>query len=713
MEDYKGRVNEEGVYTIVKKDNEFATKFIEFNFDERLEKQIIDLRKLLGETSEKIKNNKISFEECKDDLQDKIDDLIKKVKDEYPDFFQVRYYVDDIHSPYQKMIDFSFSGWNEITGDSERILEVSYYILMFLISYKHALLQKSLKAMGTLAYSHRVAGFHGNEFKMDDNFKTIISTNFGYGRASYFAMTISYKNIPIIPYTAIIYYLYANASTVLHFTRNYPLGDSSWISCFDFTVEELNTFYKQGAASFISQYIVKTLDELIELLDSILKNDTFYFVSNLNKLNTLLGIKNKHIVYDYEHLLENENPNAINQEKLQILVEEVRKIPPDKYGWVFDYEVHINARSVLNRNAINTNDEFLMARYYYAIATVLSKNIQLDEWDTGSHNVVTRLMNLVIRDHKTLVYKKAGFNLISFRNERIILSLKLIKNLGSMNSIIDSNGYIKKISNLANLLLQQNDQFLCTLVDPIKDARNKYEKALKKYGNYKSEFEASGDYRKYTWFKNTYDIIGTFLRNYFNPPDKQEPESFIAETLLELTDIYTQIKDNPIMSRSEFFALSDYKNNNSRNDKWSIKRFRDIYSSDPTKVNQKNKGISIKFTKTICEIVVLFDYDQESNFNKKQLIRKIVSLKSIFKKMTTITKGDSYGYERSLINFFFNAAEENNEHYIKYREHYAEGDRNLTRLLGEKNEMLKELNKLEEQEENIKSRSQQIKELKK
>ncbi len=130
--------------------------------------------------------------------------------------------------------------------------------------YLHAV--KQVKQKKVLAYSHRFVGWQTTTFKLDQEFKIKIITNFGYGRSSYFNLLITYQDIHLTPFSNLILYPFANLESLIQSTRSYPVLYESFSPCYKFVCEVYNEF-KVSKEGFILKHIVKELDNLVNGLE--------------------------------------------------------------------------------------------------------------------------------------------------------------------------------------------------------------------------------------------------------------------------------------------------------------------------------------------------------------------------------------------------------------------------------------------------------------
>ncbi len=129
-------------------------------------------------------------------------------------------------------------------------------------------------------YSHRNVGWRRYNYQLNETLSIDISTNFCYGYASYFAVTLVFLGIRIIPYSRLVLYQYANVAQILRYTREYRVLDISWKYAIDFVRDASNDFLINGKESFVAEYMVKECETLIQLLPQYLVTDEFNLSEN-------------------------------------------------------------------------------------------------------------------------------------------------------------------------------------------------------------------------------------------------------------------------------------------------------------------------------------------------------------------------------------------------------------------------------------------------
>lgn len=128
-----------------------------------------------------------------------------------------------------------------------------------------------------LAFSHRRVGWASPAFKLNDDFKVVYLTNFGYGLSSYFYAQIYYKGIGILPYSEWVRYRIANTSDIIHYTRRYLLANNEWMKTMTFTADVYNAA-AENPELFVKTYIMNEVEEMVSGLENILNSTTSYRV---------------------------------------------------------------------------------------------------------------------------------------------------------------------------------------------------------------------------------------------------------------------------------------------------------------------------------------------------------------------------------------------------------------------------------------------------
>lgn len=700
-------INEKYLYTI--ESCTLGLKTTKYNMEENHY-----IKKLLDDFYKNLRNKSLSIV----DIKNKYKELVCNIENNDSSFFSNYDYVDNIRSSYAQF--YLRDNDSLITEDGIKYGIIEKYLQDIYMAYCHSQTRKQFNS-SVLAYSHRKEGWHTDDFRLDSNFKISISTNFGYGNSSYFNLLLKYKNINIIPYTKIIYYKYANASSILHCTENYKVSDESWEACYDFVVCEVNKFNYNGSQSFIKEHIIESIDDLCNLIDKILKTDVFYFV-DIDKLNSYLDLNKKSIIYDYEHLLRNVNPDAINETALKEFVIKYEAL--SNFGYL-----SYNNRKILKElanpifNAYAKNEmsqsDINKEKYGYAIAMLLSKYyLEFDEWGKISDKVYTeRIQNIVKRiidiegNFDMLLYRYSGFNLISFRNERMSLCFDFFKNIESLNEIINSNNYIKIIKNNAKVLLNQNNQFYNDLLPKWYDAKREYDVLNEKYESEKEIFDNSIVAKRERFFNEIFTKINRIVSLFeYNKDDETfSIKDGLGDKYNELLLLIRCECDELSIEISDITHLNEY-GSNSCYYSFSIGRLRRNWEI-ASKVDKNKKLMvlqyALKMNKT-CE--ELFDYFLELNekIDSNVILDKI---KTYYLNKKQVEEIDAVQIRLFDMMYYKECFKSNCELYINNKKEYDENIKPLNELKTKVDELYSFYSKLNSQKESIEKWNNKIKEI--
>lgn len=175
-------------------------------------------------------------------------------------------YTSGISSSYVSGVSFDVERYRDGKDWAKKYLD-AYYIEQ---SYNKCINDNQIKA-----YSHRKIGWKSYNFVLDEVFSIAVNTNFGYGYANYFLLTLKFRDVEIIPYSHLVIYRIANVMQIIRNTRDYHIRDESWNECFDFVSNACNDFYDKGKDGFIRKYMVDELEKMTYELSHFLTTDTF------------------------------------------------------------------------------------------------------------------------------------------------------------------------------------------------------------------------------------------------------------------------------------------------------------------------------------------------------------------------------------------------------------------------------------------------------
>lgn len=108
-------------------------------------------------------------------------------------------------------------------------------------------------------------------YDINDDLKIDVYTNFGYGHASHFFLTIKYKDIVLIPYSDLVHYYYANMKSLVANTRSYKSRRGSWADLMIYLTNFVNNS-RLNPESFVREYVLCEIQEMMKGLREILKD---------------------------------------------------------------------------------------------------------------------------------------------------------------------------------------------------------------------------------------------------------------------------------------------------------------------------------------------------------------------------------------------------------------------------------------------------------
>lgn len=101
-----------------------------------------------------------------------------------------------------------------------------------------------------------------------------LDSNFGYGRSSYFLLSILYKGIEIYTFSDYVRYPYANMRALISHTRTYRVERDSWPDALQFVADTANAAVRSPQA-FMETFILGEIQKMMTGLREILQMKTF------------------------------------------------------------------------------------------------------------------------------------------------------------------------------------------------------------------------------------------------------------------------------------------------------------------------------------------------------------------------------------------------------------------------------------------------------
>lgn len=114
-------------------------------------------------------------------------------------------------------------------------------------------------------YSTDTLGHSTFKYVINKDITIFVKTNFGYGSAAYFMCLLKYKNVIILPYTAVVNYYLVNWTKLIKCTRDYSPQRDSWYFLFEYVVR-ISNLIKTDLEGFKKEVLndVKTMVDGLE-----------------------------------------------------------------------------------------------------------------------------------------------------------------------------------------------------------------------------------------------------------------------------------------------------------------------------------------------------------------------------------------------------------------------------------------------------------------
>ena len=157
-------------------------------------------------------------------------------------------------------------------------------------------------------------------------------------------------------------------------------------------------------------------------------------------------------------------------------------------------------------------DEKEKQRFSYAIMMLLLKNTEFNELDDDeftkeSAQIIKSILNLdKNKNFELLIYRKTGFELMKFRNERVYLALELVENIGSLKELFDATQYITAIRDSAKKLIIQNHEYLPEHEKLLTKTKSEYELILSNISKRK-KVTKSVEWQQYHFVKKYFELF--------------------------------------------------------------------------------------------------------------------------------------------------------------------------------------------------------------
>lgn len=375
----------------------------------------------------------LTYDEYKKALSEKETDLREKYllsEETQNSLALIRNYSE---SDYQKRIAELEGKIADEVKEYKRDLRTGFNYKPFIYAHNYNIKLRGIKQQDDVRmYSTDQIGWKEFEYKVNEDITIYMRTNFGYGSASYFFCNLKYKDINILPYSAVVEYYYVQWTDLIRFTRQYEEDRGSWKQVFDFVVETAN-LAKIAPEQFVKKWILNELDEMLEGLKIIItspKKAVEDYIRERKKtipdgLYKLVRNCSTRDIQEYE-VLPNEKIMAIKAEKITgslLLLDNLRKLE-DISSVVNEYISRIEG---MNRDIMPEIDSYI---------------IHLE-------NDISKLEQKLNKVQKELDY----VNLLVVQHDKLIRNLKEAMNKGR------NDGKVYSIDEATNAYSKENPQY--------------------------------------------------------------------------------------------------------------------------------------------------------------------------------------------------------------------------------------------------------------
>ena len=134
-------------------------------------------------------------------------------------------------------------------------------------------------------YSTDTIGWTDFDYPVSNDVHIRVRTNFGFGVTSYFQVVLSYKGIPILPYSLYVNYYYANSRDLTRYTRNYFPRRKNWRVAFEFVATTAN-MAESDPDGFVRGWMMREVEDMIDGLRKIVNDPHSVIDYWLNKMGS-------------------------------------------------------------------------------------------------------------------------------------------------------------------------------------------------------------------------------------------------------------------------------------------------------------------------------------------------------------------------------------------------------------------------------------------
>ncbi|MFD2941700.1 hypothetical protein [Flavobacterium notoginsengisoli] len=255
------------------------------------------------------------------------------------------------------------------------------------------------KIDNVLVYSHRISGWSNPEYRITNNLKQQVKTNFGYGSVSFFYSLLTYKNIQITPLSEWIDYRYSNFSEVIRYTRSFrsriavtdnenriryyktKIENSYWYNAIEFTKNAANLSLT-NEKEFIEKYIICECERMVDGLKTFYEETEFDFIDenqvSLEDEKTIIqrvDIKGYELIdfrtekiigaLDFISKIIDYNEIIPTEDYIQRIISINRKFIPNVYLALNDQKKELKVSKTFYETFINKHNKLIEEQKFY------------------------------------------------------------------------------------------------------------------------------------------------------------------------------------------------------------------------------------------------------------------------------------------------------------------------------------------------------------
>lgn len=336
-------------------------------------------------------------------------------------------------SDYQKKIAELEGKIAEEVKEYRKNLRMGFNYKPFIYAHNYKIKLREIKQQDDVRmYSTDQIGWKEFEYKVNEDITIYMKTNFGYGSASYFFCNLKYKDINILPYSAVVEYYYVQWTDLIRFTRQYEEDRESWNQVFDFVVETAN-LAKNAPEQFVKKWILNELDEMLEGLERIV-------TSSKKVVEDYIKEQKKTIEIGYYKLVRNCSTRDILEYEV-LPNEKIMAIKAEK----------ITGSLLLLDNLRKLEDISSVVNEYISKIEGLNRDIkpEIEAYIIHLESDISKIVQTLNQVQKELNYA----NLLVAQHDKSIRNLKETMNKGR------SDGKVYSIYEVTNVYLKENPQY--------------------------------------------------------------------------------------------------------------------------------------------------------------------------------------------------------------------------------------------------------------